>query len=121
MGCMMLLAIDSQSKVLEAVKTVFPLYSFWNLNFFRSIMPDIYVNVDTLESLALDYAIAVYHIILIIISYILIELYDQNIRCIVYLWKPLYWILSFFQKIGISTHLSLTLLHLFFSSCIVKS
>ena len=28
MGRMMLLAIDSQSKVLEAVKTVFPLYSF---------------------------------------------------------------------------------------------
>ena len=54
MGRMMLLAIDSQSKVLEVVKTVFPLYSFWNSDFFCSIILDICQNVDTLESLALD-------------------------------------------------------------------
>ena len=51
-----------------------------------------------MEALALDYAVAVYPIILIIISYVLIELYDHNVMCVVYLWKPFYWILSFFRK-----------------------
>ena len=70
----------------------------WNLDFFHSVIPDIFLNNSTIEALALDYAVAVYPIILIIISYILIELYDHNILCVVYLWKPFYWILSFFQK-----------------------
>ena len=58
-----------------------------------------------MEALALDYVIAAYPIILVIISYVLIELYDRNVRCVVYLWKPFYWVLSF---IGTFAHQSLT-------------
>ena len=93
-----MLTIESQPKVLQAMKVVYLFYSFWNLDFFRSIIPDICLHVSTLEALALDYVVAVYPIILITISYVLIELYDHNIRCIVYLWKPFYWMLSFFRR-----------------------
>ena len=95
---MMLLATENQPKVLKAVKIAFPFYSFWNLDFFRSFIPDICLNVDTLEALVLDYTVAVYPIILIVISYVLIEMYDHNVQCVVCLWRPFYWILSFFRK-----------------------
>ena len=98
MGRMMLLAAENQPKVLKALKAVFPLYSFGNLDFFHSVIPDICLNVSTLEALALDYTVAIYPIVLIAISYVLIEMYDHNIRCVVYLWKPFNWILSFFRK-----------------------
>ena len=93
-----ILTVENQQEVLKAMKAVYPLYSFWNLDFFCSITPDICLKVSTMEALALDYAVAVYPIILIIISYVLIELYDHNVMCVVYLWKPFYWILSFFRK-----------------------
>ena len=98
LACIIMLTLESQPKVLRAVRVVYPLYSLWNLDFFCSLIPDICLHVSTLEALALDYAIAVYPIILITISYVLIELYDHNIRCIVYLWKPFYWMLSFFRR-----------------------
>ena len=93
-----MLTIENRPKVQEAVKIVYPLYSFWNLDFFRSVIPDICMNVSTMEALALDYAIAVYPIILVIISYVLIELYDRKVQCVVCLWKPFYWILAFFRN-----------------------
>ena len=93
-----MLTIENQPKALQAMKVLYLFYSFWNLDFFRSIIPGICLHVSTLEALALDYVVAVYPIILITISYVLIELYDHNIRCIVYLWKPFYWMLSFFRR-----------------------
>lgn len=98
MARIIVLTIEYQHKVLKAMKAVYPFYTFWNLDFFHSIIPDICLKVSTMEALALDYAVAVYPIILIIISYVLIELYDHNILCVVYLWKPFYWILSFFRR-----------------------
>ena len=71
-----MLILESQPKVLRAVRVVYPLYS---LDLFCSLIPDICLHVSTLEALALDYVVAVYPIILITISYVLIELYDHNI------------------------------------------
>ena len=110
MGHIIMLTLESQPKVLNAVKAVFSLYSPWNLDFFHSVILNICLHASTIEALALEYAIAVYTIILIIVSYTLIELYDRNVWFIVYLWKPFYWILSFFRKklIEISVLQSLT-------------
>ena len=85
MGRIIMLTLVSQPKVLKAVKAVFPLYRLWNLDFFRSVMPNICLHVSTMEALALDYAVAIYPIVLIVISYVLIELYDRNIQFVVYL------------------------------------
>ena len=45
-------------------------------------------NLATLHVLFLDYAIAVYPLLLIVTSYVLVELHDHNFRLIVWLWKP---------------------------------
>ena len=41
-----------------------------------------------LPTLALDYLVAVYPLIMIIITYFLIDLYDRNFQPLVWIWKP---------------------------------
>ena len=70
-----------------AINSVFSLYGIWNLDFFRLFYTEICLGLDVLPTLTLDYAIAVYPILLMIISYLLISLYDRyKIVCI--LWRP---------------------------------
>lgn len=63
-------------------------YGFVNLDFFRPYMKNICVDLNTLQTLALDYIVAVYPLFLVILSYILIELHARNCRFILWIWKP---------------------------------
>ncbi len=64
--------------------------SFWNLDIFRSIIPPFCVSSELtdLHDLLLEYAFTLYPLILVIITYIGIELHARNVRPIVILWKP---------------------------------
>ena len=64
------------------------LYGVWNLDFFRVFLPNICLNLDTLPTLALDYVVAIYPLVLIIITYFLIDLYDRNFQPLIWIWKP---------------------------------
>ena len=55
-------------------------YTIWNLDFFRSFPLNICLNLTTLQTLALDYAIAIYPLLLVITTYIVIELHDRGCR-----------------------------------------
>ena len=94
----LLLTFVTRPDFLEAVKIAFPLYSFWNLDFFRTIIPGICMNVSTLEALALDYTIAVYPIFLITLSYVLIVLYDRDVGCLVHMWRPFHKVFGIFKR-----------------------
>ena len=85
-------------RLLMATKTFLVFYSFWNLDIFRSVIPDICLNVTTLQALALDYLLALYPFMLILLSYILIELHDRQYTVIVTMWKPFHKVLSIFRK-----------------------
>ena len=76
--------------LLYSVKTVISLYGFWNLDFFRVLLPPfcLHPNMSTLQVLALDYGIAVYPLFLIVVTYALVELHDHNFKIVVLLWKP---------------------------------
>ena len=80
-----------------ALKTLLIFYSYWNLDILRSVMPDICLNVTTLQALALDYLLALYPFLLIILSYFIIELYDRKCVFIVAVWKPFYKMLTRLQ------------------------
>ena len=95
---MILLTFVTRPDILRIVKLAFPLYSFWNLDFFRTIIPDICMNVTTLQALALDYAIAIYPLFLIILSYVLIVLYDRDIELLVYMWRPFHKVFGIFKR-----------------------
>ena len=66
------------------------LYGFWNLDFFRTLYPRFCLHPDmsTLQVLALDYIIAVYPLLLTVVTYSLVELHNHNCKVVVCLWKP---------------------------------
>ena len=84
----MLLATETNPVVSKSVKILSSFYSLWNLDLFRSVFPDICLQVNTLQTFTLDMCIVVYPLLLIIVSYSLIELYDHNVCCMVFLWRP---------------------------------
>ena len=64
------------------------LYGIWNLDFFRSLPLNICLDLTTLQTLALDYAIAVYPLVLLVITYILIEFHARGCRLVHWIWRP---------------------------------
>ena len=83
--------------LLTPMKITFIFFNFWNLDILRSVLPDICLNITTLQALALDYLIALYPFLLILISYITIELHDRKFLCTVIMWKPFQKLLSIFH------------------------
>ena len=56
--------------------------------FFRTLLPHICVSIDTLQALALDYAVAFYPLILLVVMYILIQVHICNFRVINFMFRP---------------------------------
>ena len=71
-------------------KIILSIGGIWNLDFFRSVYTPfcLHPNTSTLQVLSLDYITAVYPLLLIGLAYLLVLLYDHNVRLIVCLWKP---------------------------------
>ena len=63
---------------------------FWNLDFFRYISPRICVSdkLTQMHVLALNYIPALYPLLLIVLTYVSIELHDRDYKVFVWLWKP---------------------------------
>ena len=93
----LLLAAENEH-LLTVAKICLLFYSFWNLDLFRSIIPDICLNVTTLQALALDYLIAFYPFLLILLSHLVIKLYDSKIPCLVMVWRPFRALLTNFRQ-----------------------
>ena len=85
-------------QLLKATQAFIVLYSFWNLDLFRSVIPDICLNITTLQALALEYLVALYPFVLIMFSYFTIELYDRNLTLIVAAWKLFRKVLTIFRR-----------------------
>ena len=83
-----LAATESYHFAASLAKVLFALYGIWNLDFFRTLLPHICFNVDTLQALALDYAIAFYPLILLVITYVLIQVHTCNLRVISVMCRP---------------------------------
>ena len=75
------------------------LYAVWNLDFFRSFYHPfcLYPNMTILQTISLDYAVAVYPLVLISITYCLVRLHDRYI-VISRLWLPVYRCCSTFRR-----------------------
>lgn len=76
------------NNLLTGIKVVASMYGIWSLDFFRAFYNGICLDLDTLESQALEYAIASYPLLLIIVSYVLVKLHFSQCRCIAYACKP---------------------------------
>ena len=85
-------------KLLKATKTLMIFYSLWNLELFCSVIPDICLNVSTLQALAPEYILALYPFLLILVTYFFIALHDRKFACIVTVWKPVHRVLTIFKQ-----------------------
>ena len=75
-------------------------YGIWNLDFFRALLPGIHVclHINTLAVLALDYLIAVYPMLLMVIAYTLVELHGHGFRPVLYMWRPFHYFFAQFRR-----------------------
>ena len=78
-------------------KVIFALYGIWNLDFFRTLIPHICVNINTLQALALDYAIAFYPLILLVVAYTMIQAHSYNFRVISVMCRPFHRCMKHFR------------------------
>ena len=81
-----------------SAQVVSALYGIWNLDFFRLFELGICLRLNTLTTLSLDIAVAVYPILLMALSYILINLHDKNYRVLVIAWRPFRAFFSLFHR-----------------------
>ena len=79
-------AVGWIKKVLLAFVT---LHGIWNLDFFRLLYSPfcLHPRMSTIQAIALDYLIAVYPLILIVVTYLLVELHDYYVA-VSWLWRP---------------------------------
>ena len=68
------------------------LISIWNLDIFRSVVPSFCVSskLTDVDVVLLEYISVLYPLLLILITYIGIELHARNFSPVVALWKPFY-------------------------------
>ena len=94
------LQYGSGSTVFHMVTVTFTFYSMWNLDFFRALYPPFCLQPETttLQIFALDYVIAVYPLVLIIVVYLFVKLHDSNFKFIICLWRPFHRCFVHFRK-----------------------
>ena len=83
--------ILSLSPFIQIITIVmYTIYGFWNLDFFRYVIPSFCVSdqLTPIQVVALEYVVAFYPLLLIVITYICVEMYARDCRLIVWLWKP---------------------------------
>ena len=81
--------LDPNDFVTIGYKVLSVIYGMWNLDFFRAIYRPfcLHPGISVLQTMCLDYVIAVYPLMLVLLVYFLIKLYE---RCEVvqFLWRP---------------------------------
>ena len=75
------------------------IYGIWNLDFFRSVYTPFCLNpsLTTLQVMSLDYIIAAYPLVLIVVMYLLVDLYSHNCRPVVVTLKPFHYCSRYFR------------------------
>ena len=72
------------------IKVMFTLYGVLNLDFFCYILPPFCISsqIKSIHVGFLGYISALYPILLIILTWVCVELHGQNFRPLVWLWRP---------------------------------
>ena len=80
-------------------KSIFYYVTLWNLDFLRSVYTPfcLHPKLNTMQVIALDYLIAVYPMLLIVLTYIAVTLHDRY-PIIVTLWRPMQRVLTCIRK-----------------------
>ena len=99
----MILSVPSISER-SAVSILISIYNIFNLQFFQSFFPPLCISEEmtNMEVLALRYVVALYPLLLILIIYALVCLYDRNFKPLVLVWRSFGAIISCFINVRYS-------------------
>ena len=91
--------IDMPTSAVVVMQFFMTLYSLWNLDFFRTLYAPfcLHPKLTAIQTLALDYTIAVYPLVLIILTYVSVTLHERY-AILIKLWSPFHRWLSHFRK-----------------------
>ncbi len=92
-----LLSLNGNSKFIIFVKVIGSFFSIWNLDILRMFSPIICFHMKYISILSLDLIIGLYPLVLVIITYFMISLYDKKYTIVRLLWKPFHYLLSRFH------------------------
>lgn len=85
------------------------IYGIWNLDFFRSVYKPfcLHQKLTTLQVMSLDFLIAAYPLVVIVMLYLLVEMYSRhNCQILVIMWRPFqYCCMHFRNQLNIRTSL----------------
>ena len=84
--------------MITGIQILATLYGIWNLDFFRTLYPDICMRLTTLQVISLDYIIAIYPLLLILITFMLFKLQSCGCKIILCVCYPLHKCLSLVKK-----------------------
>ena len=90
------------------IRILVSIYGMWNLDFFRSIYVPfcLHSSLTTLQVMSLDYIIAAYPLVLILVMYLLVDMYSHNYRLVVIVLRPLHYCFTRFRhQLNIRTSL----------------
>ena len=81
---------------------VLTFYGFWNLDFFRYLIPPFCISskMNIFHTLALDYVVAIYPLFLMVVIYLCIEMYERGYRVVVGVLRPFHRCLGCFKGKG---------------------
>ena len=82
--------LTQQKSLLSLLQIVRVLCGFWNLDFFRYLVPPFCVssNLSILQALSLEYVHVIYPLVLIFLTFVCIELHARNCTLLTVIWKP---------------------------------
>ena len=85
-------AYVSQNTYKNCWKMFASFYGIWNLDFFRALYPPICLspNMTNLQVAAMEYAIGLYPIALLAITYMLVRLYDRGCTTVFWACRPIH-------------------------------
>ncbi len=96
----MTMKMVTHSRLNILLQLVRMLCGIWNLDFFRHLIPPFCVSrhLTNLQALTLEYFCVVYPLVLIIATFVCIELHARNFKLIVVLWKPFHKLFVLFRR-----------------------
>ena len=89
---------NNEAHYANYIKTIEMFYGIWNLDFFRTFNHQLCLNIGTLTNIFLDFIIAIYPLLLLAVTYVLILLYDNKYRFVIVILKPFQHFFLFFEK-----------------------
>ena len=94
-----LLVLSSSGEFLTVTKILLTLFSVWNLDFFRSTYQPfcLHPKLNAMQVIALDYVVAVYPMVLVVVTYSAVALHDRY-SLVVAMWRPMQRVLARIRK-----------------------